>query len=216
MPKSNILPNRKSAERLKDVRIKGAQSGSVERNQYQIEANKASKQRPLRREQIDAIFERKNQVNGRYVASFNVKKAILDTYPNLLMPFTSKEQEQINQSPNQTVRKTTEATEVTAAMAMLDNVAKPVANQNVAPAQAPEFAPPPVITEALQGTTNTGNVVTSLDAYRERNVTPEEVPANPQVSTKSNEQIEQDTMLAKARADILDIYSQNHDESKAA
>lgn len=82
MPKSNILPIRKSPERLKDVRIKDANFNLVDLTKFQI----------------GAIMERKNPVNGRYVAALNVKNQILEMYPSILTPTTAKAPEKVNQN----------------------------------------------------------------------------------------------------------------------
>ncbi len=226
MPKPKISPIRKSAERLKevtlkDVRLKEANFELIDLTIFQLRA----------------IEERKNPVNGRYVAAFNGKKQILQMYPKLREAFVSKPQKQINQSPIQ-------SNPIHAANKIPDTYVEPLAQPNLRPAQAPEFAPPPIIKEAVYANNGPQEVassnVVSLDEYRaskangqpEAGTPPTDSESNvvsldeyraskangqPEAPTPSgelNEQQVQEDMLATARAKIQTIYPQS--ESKAS
>lgn len=198
MPKPKISPIRKSAERLKevtlkDVRLKEANFELIDLTIFQLRA----------------IEERKNPVNGRYVAAFNGKKQILQMYPKLREAFVSKPQKQINQSPIQ-------SNPIHAANKIPDTYVEPLAQPNLRPAQAPEFAPPPIIKEAVYANNGPQEVassnVVSLDEYRASKANGQ--PEAPTPSGELNEQQVQEDMLATARAKIQTIYPQS--ESKAS
>lgn len=161
MAKTNLSPLRKSAERLKDVRLKDAHFQLIDLNIFQRQA----------------IEGRKNPVNGRYVAALNVKAAILDMYPNILAPITSKPREVINPSP-----------------------ITPLAAPKVAPPPIIQEMPKPETTvdnvvymDAYREAKATKQETTTI--------------TQPDSAKETSPELEQAAMLAKSRADIESIYN---------